>query len=401
MKQLAVDLVILNERASSYVQDLQIALETLVRTSQSSSPDGVERRRGRVFVLRADLISPEARALLASVARVVLVGQRGSLADQLDRVPEPKEADRTRRKRAVAGRNRGTARRCRRRGRTAGARVLQRAWRLCRRTGGNMSRSSGPGQSTPAPWINVIANPDFGFQVATEGGGYTWSVNSRENQLTPWSNDPVSDRPGEVFYLRDDDTGELWCPTALPIRDDAAHLRRAAWLGLQPLRACRARHRRRSAAVRAARRSDQDLAPDAAQHLRPHAAPVGDRLCGMGAWPIAHRLGAVRDDRDRSRDRRAVRAQSVERRVRIARRLRRSCRAPDGLDRRPARIHRPQRDAGKPRGAWRPQRRSPTPSAPASIPAARCEQRSCCRRMAASRSSASSAKPRATRTRGR
>ena len=90
MKQLAVDLVILNERASSYVQDLQIALETLVRTSQSRPQVGEGGARGRVFVLRADLISAETRALLASVARVVLVGQRGRLADQLDRVPEAK-----------------------------------------------------------------------------------------------------------------------------------------------------------------------------------------------------------------------------------------------------------------------------------------------------------------------
>ncbi len=80
----------------------------------------------------------------------------------------------------------------------------------------------GPGQWTPAPWINVVSNPSFGFQVATEGSGYTWSVNSRENQLTPWSNDPVSDRSGEAFYLRDEDTGGVWTPTALPIRDDAA-----------------------------------------------------------------------------------------------------------------------------------------------------------------------------------
>ncbi len=80
----------------------------------------------------------------------------------------------------------------------------------------------GPGQSTPAPWINVIANPAFGFHTSAEGGGYTWSVNSRENQITPWSNDPVSDRPGEAFYLRDNDTGDLWTPTATPIRDLAA-----------------------------------------------------------------------------------------------------------------------------------------------------------------------------------
>jgi cyclic beta-1,2-glucan synthetase len=79
----------------------------------------------------------------------------------------------------------------------------------------------GPGQTTPAPWINVVANPGFGFQVGTEGGGSTWSANSRENQLTPWSNDPVTDRPGEAFYVHDDETGTLWGPTALPIRDEA------------------------------------------------------------------------------------------------------------------------------------------------------------------------------------
>ena len=90
----------------------------------------------------------------------------------------------------------------------------------------------GPGQSTPAPWINVIANSTFGFQTATEGSGYTWSANSRENQLTPWSNDPVSDPPGEVFYLRDDKTGDVWSPTAVPIRDPSGSLCRASWPGL-------------------------------------------------------------------------------------------------------------------------------------------------------------------------
>ena len=90
------------------------------------------------------------------------------------------------------------------------------------KTDGNISTILDPGQATPAPWINVVANPVFGFQVSAEGGGFTWSVNSREHQLTPWSNDPVCDRPSEVFYLRDDDSGDLWCPTALPIRNDTA-----------------------------------------------------------------------------------------------------------------------------------------------------------------------------------
>jgi len=70
----------------------------------------------------------------------------------------------------------------------------------------------------PAPWVNVIANPAFGFIVSAEGGGYAWSLNSQQNPLTPWPNDPVSDSPHEVLYLRDEDTGVLWSATALPLR---------------------------------------------------------------------------------------------------------------------------------------------------------------------------------------
>src|SRR5687767_11782833 len=84
----------------------------------------------------------------------------------------------------------------------------------------------GPGRSGPAPWINVIANRSFGFQLAVERSGYTWSLGSKENQLTPWSNDPVSDRPGEVLYVRDEDSGELWGPTAAPLRDEAPYTAR-------------------------------------------------------------------------------------------------------------------------------------------------------------------------------
>ena len=47
------------------------------------------------------------------------------------------------------------------------------------------------GLRTPEPWINVIANPMFGFIASESGAGFTWAVNSHENQLTPWSNDHV------------------------------------------------------------------------------------------------------------------------------------------------------------------------------------------------------------------
>ena len=212
MKQLAVDLVILNERKSSYVQDLQVAIETLVRASQSRTAPGIDHRPGRVFVLRADLIDADTRALLVSTARIVLVAQHGSLSDQLDRIVDTSAPIQPFKKTPAA-----------RPGRPASLRMPE--LEFFNGLGGFASGGKeyvtilGPGQSTPAPWINVIANATFGFQTSTEGGGYTWSANSRENQLTPWSNDPVSDPQGEVFYLRDDKTSDVWSPTARPIRD--------------------------------------------------------------------------------------------------------------------------------------------------------------------------------------
>jgi cyclic beta-1,2-glucan synthetase len=193
MKQLAVDLVILNERASSYVQDLQIALETTVRASQSHPVVGVDGARGSVFVLRTDLISRETRAVLPSVARVVLAARQGSLSDQIDRFREAK----------------ATAPPPPRRLQTADVQPSSPATldlEFFNGLGGFAANGReyvtilGSRQVTPAPWTNVISNASFGFQVTVEGGGYTWSVNSRENQLTPWSNDPVTDRPGEVIF---------------------------------------------------------------------------------------------------------------------------------------------------------------------------------------------------------
>lgn len=80
------------------------------------------------------------------------------------------------------------------------------------------------GQTTPAPWLNVLANPGFGCNITEAGAGYTWAENSRENKLTPWSNDPVSDPPGEVIYLRDESNGRYWSLTPQPIREKRDYL---------------------------------------------------------------------------------------------------------------------------------------------------------------------------------
>lgn len=223
MKQLGVDLVILNERASSYVQDLHTALETMVRASQSRPRIGEDRPLGNVFILRADLLSEAVKSLLASVARVVLAGDRGSLADQLTRAPEPPRLPTKPLKRAAPPSALQVSRPA------PGVEYFNGLGGFAA-DGREYAITLGPGQRTPAPWINVIANAEFGFQISAEGGGYTWSQNSRERQLTPWSNDSVTDMPGQVLYLKDEDTGKIWTPTALPIRDEAAtYVARHGW----------------------------------------------------------------------------------------------------------------------------------------------------------------------------
>ncbi len=241
MKQLAVDLVILNERHTSYAQDLQASLEALVRASQSRTHADGEGARGALFVLRSDLVSLEARACCGP-RRGRCCSAGAGASPSRSRRPDESE-HRARRRARVRSPARGTPE-------PAPPRP---ALEFFNGLGGFASAGReyvtilGEGQWTPAPWINVIANPAFGFQVSAEGGGYTWSGNSRENQLTPWSNDPVGDRPGEVFYVRDEDTRHALGPDgpADPRRGRA--IRRPARPGLQPLRAHLARDRARAA----------------------------------------------------------------------------------------------------------------------------------------------------------
>jgi cyclic beta-1,2-glucan synthetase len=213
MKQLAVDLVILNENPASYAQDLRTTLEAMVRATESRRLAGTATARGAVFILRAELVSAEARSLLQSAARAVLFSRRGSLFEQLRRLDESELATAKSQRRVAP---KGVPQ-------PVPARTELEFFNGLggfSDDGREYSTILGEGQWTPAPWINVIANSSFGFQTSVEGGGFTWSINSQQNQLTPWSNDPVTDRPGEVIYIRDEDDGKLWTPTALPIREE-------------------------------------------------------------------------------------------------------------------------------------------------------------------------------------
>ncbi len=259
MKRLSVDLVIINERASSYIQDLQIAIETAVRSSQSRPRFGAELSVGNVYALRADLISSETRALLHAVARVILTARHGPLVIQLARLDALEQASRqsplqaappqirphgVARKRTdvraqTAATHTGSTRTARHEmftqpdhsapqaiSRTLAALECFNGFGGFDRDGREYVTVLTARKRTPAPWINVISNPGFGFQVSAEGSGYTWADSSRENQLTSWSNDPVLDPPAEAIYVRDQISGELWSPTAQPINDGGTYTAR-------------------------------------------------------------------------------------------------------------------------------------------------------------------------------
>ena len=129
-----------------------------------------------------------------------------------------------------------------------------------------------------------IANPSFGFQVSTDGSGFTWAVNSQQNQITPWSNDPVGDAPGEVIYVRDEETGEVWGPTALPIREKIASYSVRHGQGYSRFEHTSHGIALELAAIRAGRRSDQDLAAEDRQSLRARARGCRSPPMSNGCW---------------------------------------------------------------------------------------------------------------------
>lgn len=219
IKRLAVNLVILNERDSSYVQDLQNAIEAAVRSSQSRPRYDDTPAQGTVHVLRADLLGLETRNLLQASARVVFQAHRGPIADQLIYHSDATWPPDARIPTAAP---------------LPSAEIVGQPDDLEFFNGlGGFARNGTEyvtvlenGATTPAPWINVIANAGFGFQVSSEGSFHTWAGNSRENQITPWSNDPVGDPTGEAIYIRDEETGALWSPTAQPIRNEGRYVAR-------------------------------------------------------------------------------------------------------------------------------------------------------------------------------
>ncbi len=211
-QQLAIDVVLLDGLGDD-TGAVRAALSQRVDAQQKQLQQDADAARAELFCLRDDQVADDLRNGLLTVARLVLNDVAGEETAASPTAPE-------------------------RRSPPTPVRVSTASFELPDDTaplefanghGGFIDQGRSyridldAALPTPAPWTNVLANAAFGCLVTAEGGGYTWSGNSQQNPLTPWPNDPVSDMPHEVIYLRDLDDGRLWSATALPIRVDGAH----------------------------------------------------------------------------------------------------------------------------------------------------------------------------------
>jgi cellobiose phosphorylase len=210
LKGLTVDLVICHSEGVGSRQPLHDQIMSLIAAGAEAN---LSDQPGGIFVRLVGHLSSEDRILIQTVARVVLDDRGGALAEQINRrslaeavaplfTPartlhaEPRAAVESSREDLIFFNGLG--------GFTPDGREYV--------------VTIAPGQVTPVPWVNVLANPSFGAIVSESGGANTWSENAQEFLLTPWSNDPVSDSGGEAFYLRDEESGHFWSPTPWPTR---------------------------------------------------------------------------------------------------------------------------------------------------------------------------------------
>ncbi|MCJ7603069.1 MAG: cyclic beta 1-2 glucan synthetase, partial [Desulfobulbaceae bacterium] len=214
MKGLTTDLVIVNEDFSGYRAVLHDQIMGLINAGPEAQ---IIEKPGGVLVRRAEELSEEDRVLFQTVARIVFTDTAETLIEQVERRVSPKRvSDRLEPLLQPADEP---------------AHPLSARERIfCNGLGGftpdghEYVVTLEPGQSTPAPWVNVIASPHIGTVVSESGSAYTWVENAHEFRLTTWHNDPLSDSSGEALYIRDEETGTFWSPTPLPARGRSGYI---------------------------------------------------------------------------------------------------------------------------------------------------------------------------------
>jgi cyclic beta-1,2-glucan synthetase len=213
LRGLKVDLVIVNEEMAGYDDPLTNQLRRLAEAQVHLT--GVD-QPGGVYLRSASKITKEELIVLQAAARIVLVAARGTLRQQLAATArvaaKPRQLVRSQRFREEPS-----------------APLAFVDLKYFNGLGGFTQDGKefviylGPGRQTPLPWVNIMANSNFGALVSESGAEFVWGSNSQNDRLTPWFNDPISDPPGTAIYIRDDDLGVVWSPTPQPIREKDAY----------------------------------------------------------------------------------------------------------------------------------------------------------------------------------
>ena len=216
MKGLVVDLVIWNEDHSGYRQELQDKIMGMVTAGMEAH---FLDKPGGVFVRRSEQMSEEDKILFQTVARVIISDTRGTLEEQIEpRIKTSFNVPRLAVSRLQVFKNK-----------PVNVKPTQKLIFFNGKGGFTADGREyvitvGNGVVTPAPWVNVIANPFFGTVVSESGGAFTWRDNPSQFRLTPWGNDPVKDTSGEAIYIRDEESGRFWSPTPLPAGGGASYV---------------------------------------------------------------------------------------------------------------------------------------------------------------------------------
>ena len=229
LQGLAVDLVILRQDRGGQPASLQQQIAQLIAAGGDADQVG---RPGGIFVRAADQVDDEGLILLQAVARVIINDDDGPLAQQIGRrisaanpvpTPVPSAAPSVVPRAPAASDSGGPAPVIELARRDL---ILQNGLGGFTPDGCEYVITSVPARMTPAPWVNILANPSFGTLISESGSAHTWSENAHEFRLTPWSNDPVGDANTEAYYLRDEESGHYWSPTLLPRGGAAPHVAR-------------------------------------------------------------------------------------------------------------------------------------------------------------------------------
>jgi cellobiose phosphorylase len=217
-KGLQVDLVILSEAYAGYRHSLLDAVIGLINVGPEAK--ALDQPAG-IFVRNVAQVPEEDTLLLQAVSRIVLSDRAGTLSEQLDRQVLPEWAALPLKPTREPERPSNEAGNLPRRDL-----MFFNGWGGFTTDGREYVVVLEPGVVTPAPWVNVLANPHFGSVVSESGAAYTWYQNAHEFRLTPWYNDAVSDVSGECFYLRDEESGVFWSPMPGPARGRTAYVSR-------------------------------------------------------------------------------------------------------------------------------------------------------------------------------